>query len=374
MKKAFVAIVVIACVSIVGVLALAGCEKEDTVPPQVQSIEVKETDSYHSKVYADSIKGLVAVVVKATDDVGIDSVVFFLNDTAQVIGPIKMAPDAGTTDQYTYEWNTMAPPLEDSTRYSIGAKVYDVGGNVAVSQMLSYIVRIPNNPPFPAELVAPDTNRVFPDAVVQFRWRGGDPDSLPPQAVLYDIYFGTSATNMDVVAGDLPTLEDAVPGADTFMTWSTSQIETGNGQFYLHPETDYYWMILTKDPYGQNVPSDTRKFSRGANNPPGAGTASPPGDSVQFIQYPEGGEITLRWSITDSDGDPILYTLYFGPDPGTSPVYAGDLPVEVDSLAGSSYKVKVSEGTTFYWRPIATDLWGAHQEPTAMRAWRIVVE
>lgn len=374
MKKAFVAIVVLACVSIVGVLALAGCEQKDTVPPQITSIVVEETDALHSKVFTDSIKGEVAVIVKATDDVGIDSVVFFLNDTALVIGPIDTVPDAGTTDQYTYKWNTMAPPLKDSTRYSIGAKVYDVGGNVAVSQMLSYIVRIPNNPPFPAKLLAPDTNKLLLNAVVQFQWQGGDPDVLPPQAVLFDIYFGTSAGNMDRVAEDLPSLEGAVPDGDTFLTWSSSQIETGDGQFYLHPETDYYWMVLTKDPYGQNVPSETRKFTRGENRVPSGGSPSPASDTVIVMEYPEGGEITLRWTITDSDGDPIRYTLYFGEDPGTSPVYAGDLPVEVDSLAGSSYKVQVSEGTTFYWRPVATDIWGAHPDPAALRAWRIIVE
>lgn len=363
MKKACMAVIGLMVVVVMGVFV--GCKPKDTTPPTV-SIVVEPTTEYESEIDGNVIKGVAKVIATATDDVGVEEVIFFVND-AYVWQPMAHSDEDTTVtaegDEYTFFWQTQE--LEDSVMYSIRAAAYDEAGNADTSEALTYLIRIPNEPPDPAELLRPVDDNVLSRASVELRWRGSDPDRYPTQELIYDVYFGESASNLERVADSLPD----VPGTDTFVTWNTSQIE----DFYLVPETDYYWMILTKDPYGLETESEVFHFERGENRSPSLGATPVPGDTDMVIDYPEGGELKLLWTITDPDGDPVTYDLYFGVDPGTDPVYMADLSIIANDLESSDYEVQVSAETVYYWRPLATDLWGAHADPSAVKAWSITV-
>lgn len=359
MKKAYVAVIGLILVVVMGVFV--GCKPKDTTPPVI-SIRVEPTTEYKSEIDGNVIKGIVKVIATATDDVGVEKVIFFVNDQ-YVWQPVAHSDDTTVTaegDEYTFLWQTQE--LQDSVVYTIKAAAYDEADNADTSEALSYLIRIPNEAPDPAELLRPPNDDSFSRASVEFRWRGSDPDRYPTQELRYDVYFGESASNPERVADSLSD----IPGEDTFVTWNTSRIE----DFYLVPETHYYWMILTRDPHGLETESEIFHFKRNENNTPSRGTTIVFGE----IDYPEGGELKLLWTISDPDGDPVTYDLYFGVDPVLDTVFLTDLPIIANDLEGSDYKVQVYAGTIYYWRPLATDLWGAHLDPATVRAWRITVK
>ncbi len=92
------------------------------------------------------------------------------------------------------------------------------------------------------------------------------------------------------------------------------------------------------------------------------------------IDPPPGGSLKLLWSPNDPDGDPLTYDFYFAPDPEKdTTVFVSDLELIADSLAAAEYSVQVSAGVSYYWRPVPTDLWGATDDTTGLKAWRFVV-
>jgi hypothetical protein len=358
MKKASVA--VIGLVLVVGMGVFVGCKPEDTEPPEI-SITVKATDNYRSELFSDSIKGIVDVVATATDDVGVDTVKFFVND--EYVGSYLTEPTGGSENEYVYTWQTQE--LKDSVEYSISAAAYDAAGNADTSDALTYLIRIPNDPPDPAYLMTPPNDDTLKQASVILKWQGSDPDRYPKQELSYEVWFGEgSPGNIKLV---YETNKGTVPDTGS---WGTSQWDKDPP--YLRPETHYYWMILIRDPYGQEAESEVFHFARDTNRTPS--TSSPSPDTSAPIDPPASGSVKLLWRPNDPDGDPLTYDLYFAPDPGKDPVFVSDLGASVaDSLAAAEYSVEVSAGVTYYWRPVPTDLWEATQDTTGLRAWRLAV-
>ncbi|MCK4232646.1 hypothetical protein KAX21_06830 [candidate division WOR-3 bacterium] len=359
MKKVSVAVIVL--VLVVGMGAFVGCKPEDTEPPEI-SIVVQSTDNYRSEIDGDVIKGVAKVIATATDDVGVDTVKFFVND--EYVGSYLTEPTGGSENEYVYEWQTQE--LEDSVVYIISAKAYDAAVNEGVSESLSYLIRIPNDPPNKANLMAPENDKTLQLASLIMKWQGSDPDKYPKQELTFEVWFGEgSPGNIKLV---YETNKGTVPDTGS---WGTSQWDKDPP--YLRPETHYYWMILTRDPYGQESESEVFHFERGENRVPAAYSPTPP-DTFVPIDPPASGFVKLLWRPNDLDGDPLIYDLYFAPDPEKDTVFVSDLGAPVaDSLETAEYSVEVSAGVTYYWYPVPTDLWGATKDTTGLKAWRFVV-
>jgi len=361
MKKASVAVIVL--VLVVGMGVFVGCKPEDTEPPEI-SIVVQSTDNYRSEIDGDVIKGVAKVIATATDDVGVDTVKFFVND--EYMGSYLTVPTGGSENEYVYEWQTQE--LKDSVVYTISAKAYDAAGNEGVSNSLSYLIRIPNDPPNKANLLIPTDEATVKTASVILRWQGSDPDKYPKQELTFEVWFGEGSP------GKMELVSMATKGTypDTG-SWGTLEWKRKPDTTYIRPEQDYYWMILSRDPYGQETESDIYHFARGENRVPSVYSPTPP-DTFVPIDPPASGFVKLLWRPNDLDGDPLTYDLYFAPDPEKDTVFVSDLGATVaNSLETAEYSVEVSAGVTYYWYPVPTDLWGATKDTTGLKPWRFVV-
>lgn len=369
MKKASVAIVVLTAVVVMGVFL--GCKPKDETPPEI-SVRVEPTTEYKSEIDGNVIKGVAKVIATATDDVGVEEVIFFVNDQ-YVWQPVAHSSEDDTTvtvqsDEYIYEWQTQE--LKDSVVYSIRAAAYDEAGNADTSDALAYLIRIPNDPPNSAYLMTPTNDDTLKQASVILKWQGSDPDKYPKQELNYEVWFGEgSPGNIKLV---YETNKGTVPDTGS---WGTSQWDKDPP--YLRPETHYYWMILTRDPYGQEAESEVFHFERGENTPPSfPQVSSPPDSSNPTIDYPKDGRLKLLWNPFDLDGDALTHTLYFASEDevDTGRVVVSDLgPPIADSLKAAEYSVTVLHGVAYYWRPISTDYWGAAPDTTNIKAWSFTV-
>ena len=332
---------------VVLVVGLTGMDcKTDSEPPQVNSISIEDNGSYRSFVDADSVKGIVSVVVNASDNIGVKEVRFFVNELENW-QPLPGSDSVVQQDDvFTYYWQTTI--LKDSVEYTICAVAVDEAGNVSdTSDKITRLVRIPNLPPNPvsSDSMRPRNDSEINDsaAVVFLAWWGSDPDTLPLQEVVYDIYLGkNSAGNMEKVDSNIAHKED------TLTTWST--IFTGE---HLVPETDYYWMIMTKDPYDQQTPSETFKFTRPANNAPFA-ARNPTPDTNSTIIYPSSDSLTVSWLCDDEDHDSIKYRLYLA----DGPLWTDNPTLIADDLVTAQYKIRLNGPGDYYWRPVPEDQWG----------------
>ncbi|MBN2380163.1 hypothetical protein JXM67_10235 [candidate division WOR-3 bacterium] len=337
---------------VLGVLVVAflaslgslGCKPADEEAPVIASITIEDNGSYRSVVTGDRVEGIVSVVVAATDNVGIKEVQFFINNVKDW-QPVP-AGDSITQDgdNYTYYWNTML--LEDSVQYSISAVAFDEAGNYSdTSDILTRLVRIPNWAPDSAGSMTPldgdtlDTSA----AIVLLAWKGSDPDDYPPQELKFAVYFGTNPNNLEKVADTIPERED------TSTYWSTFSTEK-----HLVPETDYYWMIMTIDPYGLKTPSKTLKFARPVNKPPPAAGSPSPQDTSK-IAYPYNDTIGLSWVCNEPDRDSLIYRLYVADGPN----WTDNARLVADSLTTASYRLPLDGPGTYYWRAVPEDQWGA---------------
>lgn len=372
-----------------GVFCLTGCDASDTDPPQVE-IRLEPCNDYCSELFDDSVKGVVKVVATATDNVGVDHVIFLLNNHQiwQEMRPQTDEDGKVRSDEFVYFWDTKL--LDDSVAYSLSAAAFDEAGNADTSQSLTCLVRIPNVPPNPVW----DTSRspfdgemvVDSAGAIWLEWIGSDPDTLPLQILTYNVYFGHSRNSLERVADSIAHRGEGIN--DTSRTrWNTI-----NMGYTLPPpghrgsDGHFYWMIESIDPYGQKALSDTFEFYRPQNrNPFGSSTD----DTLRIISYPDDGKAVLAWHGTsrrqlDPEADTVKFRLYFGEASSRT-------DWEHVSLIGTDieltrYEVDVEPEKTYYWRPVAEDMWGAVMdsliidsskdppETTVIALWRLVVE
>ncbi|MBD3284733.1 hypothetical protein GF359_00185 [candidate division WOR-3 bacterium] len=352
--------------TVVLVVGLTGLEcKTDTEPPVIQSITIEDSGNYRAYVDGDSIKGIVSVIVNASDNIGVKEVKFFVNQLENwepVPGSDSVTQQE---DEFTYHWQTTL--LEDSLEYTICAVAIDEAGNVSdTSEKLTRLVRIPNLPPYPvcSDSMRPADDAVIDDsaAVVLLAWWGSDPDTLPPQELEYDVFFGKGSPN------NMVKMDSGIAHKqDTLTTWSTIFTEE-----HLVPETDYYWMILSRDPYGQDTVSDTFKFTRPENKQPPAASSPDPPDTIAPIVYPSEGEISLSWNCQDPDHDSVSYRLYLA----DGPTWEDNPQLIAEDLKTASYRMELDGPGTYYWRPVPEDNWGATPDSTASspQLWMFILE
>jgi hypothetical protein len=96
--------------------------------------------------------------------------------------------------------------------------------------------------PFPAELLSPSERQYIDGAEqITLTWRTDDVDK---DLMNYDIYFGTSPSELQVLQAGIPHLEDG----------SISQ------QVPVNRRTQYYWKIVSRDRKGNTAESEIASF------------------------------------------------------------------------------------------------------------------
>lgn len=305
-------------ISIGALLALiaifSSCKESDTKPPTV-SIKYP-TDG---AIVEDTTVVITAV---ATDNVEVVKVEFYVDE--QPMGIDTMAP-------WLYEWNTTV--YEDSSTHYIFARAYDEAENVGTSEIITVLVRVAgvNQPPNTPSNPSPANGAIDQDVNLTLSWIGGDPD--PEDIVTYDIYLGTS----------IPPQLEASDQPSTSYTPST-----------LGYNTTYYWKVIARDNQGDTAEGPIWSFTTTAkeNQPPYTPSNPMPPDGA----IDQDVDIDLSWTGGDPDPEDIVtYDVYFGTTP--SPTL-----IAPDQSITTYDPGTLNNNTTYYWKIVAKDNYGAQTE------------
>ncbi len=183
-----------------------------------------------------------------------------------------------------------------------------------------------NNPPNPPTNPNPGNGAVNQPTSLTLTWSCTDPNGDP---LTYDVYFGTT-NNPPLVSGN--------------------QTGTTYNPGGLSNSTTYYWKIVAKDNHGASTAGPVWSFSTAAagNNPPNQPSNPNPGNGA--VNQPT--SLTLTWSCTDPNGDPLTYDVYFGT--------SNNPPLVSGNRTSASYNPGgLSNSTTYYWKIVAKDNHGA---------------
>jgi len=208
--------------------------------------------------------------------------------------------------------------LDLSDNYDFTFRTYGIGGSS-------------NNPPYEPDGEDPYDGQNNVGITKSLSWTGGDPD--PGDSVVYDVYFGTNPSNLDLVS---------IGQSSSFYN------PTGN----LNYLTTYYWKIVARDNQGLETPSIVWSFTTvddsGSNNPPYEPSNPNPSSGASDEEL----TVDLGWSGGDPDvGDSVTYDVYFGNS--ASP------PLLVSDHHSESYDPgNLDLDTQYYWRIIARDSYG----------------
>ncbi len=203
----------------------------------------------------------------------------------------------------TYYWKIVAKDDHDN---SIEGQIW-------------WFTTIANQPPMSPFNSSPSDSALDQSIAVNLSWSCSDPESDP---LTYIIYFGSSDNPQIVSEGQADTL-------------------------YKPDELDYsqtyYWKIVAKDNQNNSTEGPMWSFTT-LNGPP-----LPPSDP-----NPENGsedldiDITLNWSCSDPDGDPLIYDVYFGNSDNPPLVY-------LDQEENRFNPEEMTFRETYYWKIVARD-------------------
>jgi thermitase len=113
------------CITFVCIFFLTGCA-EDILSPTVEIVQPAD---------GATVSGNVEILAEADDDLGVEKVEIYINDTlrAEVV-----------IEPYGYSWNTLALP--DNSSHRIQARAYDAADNEGISSTVT--VTVNNSMPF----------------------------------------------------------------------------------------------------------------------------------------------------------------------------------------------------------------------------------
>lgn len=202
-----------------------------------------------------------------------------------------------------------------------------------------------NNPPADPTVISPTNGGYNYLTSLTLKWSCSDPDGDP---LTYDVYFGTSNNPTSLIVSGLK---------------ETSYAKSG-----LLNGTVYYWKIVAKDNKGATKTGPIWNFTTytpGNNNPSSPSNPSPAsGTKITPSQNPM--NLTLSWSCTDPDGDPLTYDVYFGLSAASSP-----LPLVAQNISSNTFSVSVQPVKNYKWEIIAKDNKGGVSFPKS--TWSIPI-
>ncbi len=255
-------------------------------------------------------------------------------------------PNPGDTVTYdVYFGNSTTPPLvihnQSALAYAPGSllphkayywriKAWDNHGYSAAGPTWSFTTlnRPPNTPSSPS----PTNGAVNVSVDATLSWTGGDPDG---DAVLYDVYFGTSPNPPIVSHNQTGTSYD--PPAS------------------LLYNTVYYWHITARDGYGGRTNGTTWFFTTKDRAPY---VPNHPGPADGSINVPITND--LNWTGGDPDpSDSVTYDVYFGTT-STPPLVVHNQTLTTYDPGTMNYS------THYYWKITA---WDTHHNRTYGPLW-----
>jgi len=185
-----------------------------------------------------------------------------------------------------------------------------------------------NSLPYEPGSPTPQNHATSVDINADLGWTGGDPD--PGDAVLYDVYFGTSNPPPKVVSNQSGTTYN--PGTMNYLV-------------------TYHWKIVAWDSHGASKAGPVWDFTTTyvPNNPPNIPSNPNPQNNSNNINI----NSDLSWTGGDPDiGDTVTYDVYFGTTNPPSLMALGHTTTTYDP--GS-----LSYSTTYYWKIVSWDNRGA---------------
>ncbi|ODN30989.1 PQQ-binding-like beta-propeller repeat protein [Fervidobacterium thailandense] len=168
---------------------------------------------------------------------------------------------------------------------------------------------------------------------LKLSWSARDPNFF--DTLRFDVYFGESATNLELIASKI----------------LNSHIELSGKYELLTKNKKYYWRVVVWDSKNEYAEGDLWEFTTASNYLPRfTGSPTPSNGTTGVTVNP-----VLRWDAFDPDGDMLTFDLQFGE---FSPP-----PLIATGLTSKEYSPgKLKYGTKYYWRVVAKDSKGGRAE------------
>ena len=196
-----------------------------------------------------------------------------------------------------------------------------------------------NNPPNQPSNPSPFSGSNNQPVNLTLSWNCSDPDGNP---LTYDVYFGTSNN---------PPITSSNQSAASF----------NPGQ--LNNNATYYWKIVAKDNQGHTTSGPIWNFTTQTvvvNNPPNQPSNPNPVNGATGRPV----NLTMTWTCTDPDGDPLTYDVYFGTN--------SNPPIASTNRTSASFTpAQLNYNTTYYWKIVAKDNQG---HSTSGTVWNFTTE
>ena len=202
-------------------LFILSCQdKGDTTPPSIKIIFPEN---------GTIVNEIVTINCEATDDEGIQSVSFFINDNLDSF-KVSEAP-------YSYDWNTN---FLEGASYSINAKAMDLSGNIAEASEI--IVTVDNSLSYPNSVEIIDISYTLTQMTIKFD------RSLENDFKSYKIYISNSDSSGKIQLGEIFEIEDTVFTTTNFNPTQPSwyYVEVNDLYGYSTFSSGYY--ILDNNP------------------------------------------------------------------------------------------------------------------------------
>jgi hypothetical protein len=214
--------------------------------------------------------------------------------------------------------------LQENTTYFWRVVAKDNHNGITSSPVWTFTTKTnlaPNAPYGPT----PANGAIDQSVTLTLRWNGSDDDG---DALTYDVYLGTSN----------PPTELAVTGHST----------TSFKPPAISGETTYFWRVVAKDGHGGQTSGQIWSFTT-VGAPANRAPNTPSNPTPAHGAGGQSTSLTLRWSASDPDGDPVRFDVYLGTDnPPTQPVSS-------DRTSASYALSALTPGVTYFWRVVAKD-------------------
>ena len=211
---------------------------------------------------------------------------------------------------YYDTFHAVTDTLDADTEYWWDVYVYDQYDDVSIGTKWYFTTGSGfNNPPVPPFDPDPADGSSSNALYADLHWDCYDPDG---DDLSYDVWLNTIYTDSARIAAGV-TGQTVDPGD-------------------LEPDRIYYWKVLAIDAPGDTTEGPWWRFkTRTASNKPPVEPFGPyPPDEATSV----GLDVTLAWSCSDPEDDPVTYDVVMGPAGGSLVVVADDITESSFEVAG----------------------------------------